>query len=313
MSILLSVTGMEPTRWLHALGEAAPQRSFLLQPNSAHDPSIDYAIVWKQPPGVLSGLPNLRAILSIGAGVDHILNDRSLPDVPIARIVADDLSARMSEYVVWRVLDHFRRGMAYRAQQSQKIWHERMQPAAREVTVGIMGLGTLGRDAAVKLGVLGFQVAGWSRTEKRIEGIHCFHGQSGLDRFLAATDILVVLLPLTDDTRSIVNTGLLSRLKRHTPIGGPVLINAGRGGLQVEAAILKALDDQVLMEVSLDVFETEPLPASSRLWSHPRAFVTPHAAAASDPAALAPLLMRQIEAHERGEPLQYLVDRAAGY
>lgn len=313
MTILLSVTGFQPTRWLQALERTAPDRPVILEPSGTGDPSVDYAIVWKQPPGILADLPNLKAIFSIGAGVDHILRDDRLPDVPIARIVAEDLSARMSEYVVWRVLDHFRRGMAYRQQQAAGIWHDRMQPSAREVTVGIMGLGALGRDAALKLGVLGFRLAGWSRTPKRVEGIESFDGPSGLGPFLAASDILVILLPITPDTRGILDAGLFSRLKRKTPIGGPVLINAGRGALQVETDILKALDEHVLMEASLDVFETEPLPQSSPLWKHPRVFVTPHAAASSDADALVPLIVGQIEAFERGEPLQHLVDRKLGY
>ena len=244
MTILLSVTGFQPTEWLNALQDKAPRRAVILEPNSANDASVDYAIVWKQKPGVLAGLPNLKAIFSIGAGVDHILRDPHLPDVPIVRIVAEDLTARMSEYVVWRVLDHFRRGMAYRTQQAAGIWHDRVQPAAHEMTVGIMGLGELGRDAAHKLGVLGFNIVGWSRTEKTVAGVDSFHGAAGLDPFLARTDILVVLLPITPETQGILDTGLFSRLKHRTPIGGPVLINAGRGGLQVESAILKALDDE---------------------------------------------------------------------
>jgi glyoxylate/hydroxypyruvate reductase A len=313
VTILLSVTGFQPTEWLNALQEQAPRRAVILEPNSANDASVDYAIVWKQKPGVLAGLPNLKAIFSIGAGVDHILRDPELPDVPIVRIVAEDLTSRMSEYVVWRVLDHFRRGMAYRTQQAAGIWHDRVQPAAHEMTVGIMGLGELGRDAAHKLGVLGFNIVGWSRTQKSVAGVESFHGASGLDPFLARTDILVVLLPITPETQGILDTDLFSRLKHRTPIGGPVLINAGRGGLQVETAILQALDDETLMEASLDVFETEPLPASSRLWKHPRVFVTPHAAATSSAKALVPQILAQIDAFERGEALQHLVDRQAGY
>ncbi|HEY9057541.1 MAG TPA: glyoxylate/hydroxypyruvate reductase A [Aurantimonas sp.] len=300
-------------RWLEALKAAGGDRPIVLEPTTSADTAIEYAVVWKQPPGLLENLPNLKAIFSLGAGVDHIFADKRLPDVPVVRIVADDLSSRMSEYIVWRVLDHFRRGRAYRSQQAQKIWHERMQPAAREITVGIMGFGELGQDAATKLRPLGFRIAGWSRTEKSVAGAETFAGQAGLDGFLAATDILVVLLPLTAETRGIINTGLLSRLKRQTPLGGPVLINAGRGGLQNEAAILDALDQDILLEASLDVFNVEPLPASNPLWSHPRVFVTPHAAAISDPDALAPVVMRQIAAHERGEPLRGVVDRKAGY
>jgi len=313
MSILLSVSGFDPKRWRAALQAADASRDIVLEAAHAADPAIEYAVVWKQPPGLLEGLPNLKAIFSLGAGVDHIFADRALPDVPVVRIVADDLTSRMSEYIVWRVLDHFRRGRAYRTQQAQAIWHERMQPAAREITVGIMGFGELGRDAAAKLRVLGFQVAGWSRTEKAADDIQTYTGAAGLDDFLACSDILVVLLPLTAETRGVIDASLLSRLKRQTPLGGPVLINAGRGGLQSEAAILDALERETLMEASLDVFNVEPLPADHPLWHHPRVFVTPHAAAVSDPDALAPAVMRQIAAHERGEPLRGIVDRNAGY
>ncbi|MBO0663196.1 glyoxylate/hydroxypyruvate reductase A [Jiella sp. MQZ9-1] len=313
MTILLSVTGFDPSRWWEALHLAAPDRRIVVDPAAATGEPIDYAVVWKQPPGLLATLPNLKAIFSLGAGVDHILADRELPDVPVVRIVADDLKDRMSEYVVWRVLDHFRRGRAYRQQQAQKIWHERMQPAAKDVTVGIMGLGVLGIDAATKLGVLGFKLTGWSRSAKRVEGVETFAGTAGLAPFLGASDIVVVLLPLTSETRGIIGADLLSKLKRETPLGGPVLINAGRGALQDEVAILAALDDERLMEASLDVFTVEPLPAESRLWSHPKVFVTPHAAALSDPDSLAPIIMRQIAAHERGEPLENVADRTAGY
>ncbi|MBO0905762.1 2-hydroxyacid dehydrogenase [Jiella sonneratiae] len=313
MAILLSVTGFDPSRWWQALHDAAPERLIVLDPADAGSEPITHAVVWKQPPGLLATLPQLEAVFSLGAGVDHILADRQLPDVPIVRIVADDLKERMSEYVVWRVLDHLRRGRSYRQQQTQKIWHERVQPAAREITVGIMGLGVLGLDAAEKLRVMGFRVAGWGRSEKTVAGVATFAGEQGLGPFLAETDILVVLLPLTADTRGVIGAGLLSRLKRDTPLGGPVLINAGRGALQDEAAILAALDEGRLMEASLDVFTVEPLPPQSRLWSHPKVFVTPHAAALSDPDALAPLIMRQIAAQERGEPLGNVVDRSAGY
>ncbi|WP_062222917.1 2-hydroxyacid dehydrogenase [Aureimonas sp. D3] len=313
MTLLLSVTGFDPTRWHDAMLKAAPGETIVLRPETAGDPSIRYAVVWKQPPGVLEGLPNLQAVFSLGAGVDHILADRTVPDVPIVRIVADDLTARMSEYVVWRVLDHHRRGMVYRAQQAARLWNERRQPAAGDVQVGILGLGELGRDAAEKLRLLGFKVSGWSRRERQVEGVTTFHGEEGLGAILAQSDILVVLLPLTSETRGLIDDAFLSRLKRETPLGTPVLINAGRGGLQVDSAILRALNDNRLMEASLDVFEREPLAADSPLWRHPRVFVTPHAAASSDPEALAPIIMRQIAAHRRGEALTNIVDRSAGY
>ncbi len=283
-----------------------------LEPDGPADPTIRYAVVWKQRPNLLSTLPNLQAIFSIGAGVDHIFNDPGVPKVPIVRIVADNLTQYMTEYVVWRVLDHHRQGFRYREQQPKKIWHEPWQRTADEVAVGIMGLGNLGRASANALKMLGFRVNGWSRRAQQADGIRTFAGQDGLVPFLNATDILVVLLPLTPETTGIVNYGLLRELKRDT-LGGAILINAGRGRLQKDADIVRALDDGTLKEASLDVFEIEPLPEASPLWTHPRVFITPHAAAASDPNHLVVPMLAQMAAYERGEPLQNVVDREAGY
>jgi glyoxylate/hydroxypyruvate reductase A len=219
----------------------------------------------------------------------------------------------MSEYVVWQVLDHFRQGRIYREQQRNRIWREPQQPAACDLTVGVMGLGVLGSDSALKLKGLGFNVAGWSRRPKNLEGISTYSGLEQLPQFIGQSDIIVVLLPLTAETSGILNADLFRHLKDKTPIGGPVLINAGRGLLQVEADILEALETGRLMAASLDVFETEPLPRDSALWSHPRVFVTPHCAANSDPARLAPIMVRQMDGFDAGLPLTNLVDRQAGY
>jgi glyoxylate/hydroxypyruvate reductase len=232
--------------------------------------------------------------------------------VPIVRVVAENLTQYMTEYLVWRVLDHHRQGFLYRAQQQKKVWHEPWQNVASDVAVGIMGLGNLGRAAAKGLLSLGFKVNGWSRRPQEVPGVAAFNGQDGLVPFLNATDMLVVLLPLTPATTGIVNYELLRHLKRDM-LGGAVLINAGRGRLQKDADILRALDDRTLKEASLDVFEVEPLPEASPLWTHPRVFVTPHAAAASDPDHLAGPMLEQMAACDRGEPLQNLVDRDAGY
>lgn len=308
--ILLSVTGFNPQRW-HELLSA--EREVVLAPDGPQDPSITYAVVWKQPANILARLPNLRAVFSIGAGVDHLFNDPGLPEVPIVRVVADNLSQHMTEYVVWRVLDHHRQGALYRNQQQKKIWHEPPQRPASDVSVGIMGLGELGRKAASALLPLGFRVNGWGRTGRTMEGVQTFGGDDGLVPFLNATDILLVLLPLTSATRGIIDYRLLRELRRRNAIGGAVLINAGRGMLQKDADIVRALDDGVLKEASLDVFELEPLPKTSPLWTHPKVFVTPHAAATSDPAHLVPPMLEQMDAFERGEPLKYLVDRQLQY
>lgn len=308
--VLLSITGFDPRHWHNLL---AAEREVVREPESATDPTIEYAVVWKQPAKILSSLPNLKAIFSIGAGVDHILADPTVPNVPIVRIVADNLTQHMTEYVVWRVLDHHRFGQLYRAQQKRKIWRESAQRPSSDVTVGIMGFGNLGRASARALLSLGFGVNGWSRTEHRMDGVASFGGEAGLLPFLASTDILVVLLPLTEATRGIVNYDLLKQLRRRNAIGGAVLINAGRGRLQKDADILRALEDGTLKEASLDVFEIEPLPKTSALWTHPKVFATPHAAATSDPDHLVGPMLRHMDAHDGGQPLTDLVDRESGY
>jgi glyoxylate/hydroxypyruvate reductase A len=176
-----------------------------------------------------------------------------------------------------------------------------------------MGLGELGRDAARKLAHIGFKVAGWSQSLKAEPGIDCYAGPRGLEAMLARTDILVALLPLTSATRGILNAGLFARLARDGRLGGPVLLNGGRGGLQVEADVVAALDSGVLAAASLDVFEEEPLPASSPLWRRANVYVSPHNAALSAPHAVARYVAAQITAAERGEPLRNLVERAREY
>lgn len=309
--ILLSVTGLDPQCWHRLLAQDG--RTVVLEPDGAADPSIDYAVVWKHRPGVLAALPNLKAIFSIGAGVDHLFADPDVPDVPIVRVVASNLTRHMTDYIVWRVLDHHRQGMAYRARQALRQWREQRQPPSTDIAVGIMGLGELGRDAARALAAIGFGVNGWTRTPRQVEGVRTFAGDGELAAFLAATDILVVLLPHTPATEGIIDHRLLRGLRRDNPLGGAFLINAGRGRLQKEADILRALDDGTLKEASLDVFEHEPLAQDSPLWTHPRVFVTPHAAATSDPAHLAPPMLEQMARLERGEPLENVVDRQAGY
>ena len=308
--VLLALNGVHPQRWHELL---SPRREAALEPDGPDDPSIHYAVIWNQKPNLLSRLPNLKAMFSMGAGVDHVLADRTLPDAPIVRVVDPNLTQHMVEYVVWRVMDHHRQGAVYRAQQERKVWHERPQRTTSDVAVGIMGFGELGGAAARALRALGFHVNGWSRRPREAPGVTMFHGEAGLGPFLNTTDILVVLLPLTPDTAGIVNYGLLKELRRRNALGGAVLSNAGRGRLQKDADIARALDDETLKEASLDVFEIEPLPKTSPLWAHPKVFVTPHAAATSDPAHLAGPMLDQMDAFDRGEPLKNVVDRSAGY
>lgn len=303
-----------PQRWKGRFDDVCGDRRVLLLPDAAFDPAdVRYAAVWKPASGELAGFPNLRVIFNLGAGVDALMADSSLPKVPLVRVAVGDLTGRMTEYVTLHVLMHHRQEIYLRTCQREKRWEPRSQWPAAAVSVGVMGLGTLGSDAAAVLSRIGFRVAGWSRSIRQIEGIECFHGEAQLDAFLARTDILVCLLPLTPETRHILNRGLFAKLKRNGPIGAPVLVNAGRGGLQNEADILRCLDDGTLGAASLDVFAQEPLPADSPFWTHPKVVLTPHNAADTDPDEISKYVARQIERFEAGQPLENVVDPARGY
>lgn len=313
-AILLAVDGWEVAEWEERLRAFPARREVRVWPDRVGDPAdVGYACVWKPPPGLLARFPNLNAIFSLGAGVDHLMNDPDLPDVPVVRIVDPDLTARMSEYVALHVLMHHRRVRLYEREQRERRWHEHPQPAAREVTVGILGLGVLGRAAADILLRIGFQVAAFCRNPRQASDVEIFHGRHGLDPFLARTEILVCLLPHTTETQGILDLSLFRRLKRDGALGGAYLINAGRGLLQIDADIVSALDEGSLAGASLDVFPVEPLAAESPLWAHPGVIITPHNAAVSDPRALVANVLGQIERLERRLRLQNVVDRRTGY
>jgi glyoxylate/hydroxypyruvate reductase A len=303
-----------PERWKARFDVVCPDRRVLQLPLANFDPTeIHYAAVWKPVPVELAGFPNLRVIFNLGAGVDALMADASLPNVPLVRVAVADLTDRMTEYVVLHVLMHHRQERYLRDSQREKRWAPKFQWPASAVSVGIMGLGRLGANAADVLKRIGFRVAGWSRSRKEVNGVACFHGKPQLEAFLRQTDILVCLLPLTPDTRGILNRDLFAKLNRDGPIGTPVLINAGRGGLQNEEDILACLDDGTLGAASLDVFAEEPLPADSPFWTHPKVVLTPHNAADTDPDEISKYVARQIEGFEAGHGLENVVDLARGY
>jgi len=313
-AILLAVTGIDRKGWERQFRALAPHRDLRIWPERIGDSAeVAYACVWQAPRGLFAGFARLKVIFSLGAGIDHLLANPDLPDVPVVRIVDPDLTMRMSEYVALHVLMHHRRQRRYDAQQRERVCREHDQPAASNVAVGVMGLGVLGRDAALVLRRLGFRVAGWSRTLKNVPGVEIFHGDAELERFLRRSEILVCLLPSTASTQGILRLEHLCKLKRDGVAGGAYLINAGRGALQVESDILTALDEGTLAGATLDVFASEPLPPESRLWTHPQVTITPHNAAMSDPRALVANVLHQIERCEAGAPLEHVVDRAAGY
>ena len=303
-----------PERWKLRFDEVCRERRVHLLPTSKFDPAdIQYAAVWKPVPGELAAFPNLEVIFNLGAGVDALMADKTLPHVPLVRVAVPDLTDRMTEYVVLHVLMHHRQEPYLRQCQRDARWAPRFQWPASAISVGIMGLGVLGANAAGVLRRLGFRVVGWSRSEKSVEDIECFAGTEQLQAFLRRTDILVCLLPLTSDTRHILGRKLFSNLNRTSPLGPPVVINAGRGGLQNEADLIACLDDDTLGGASLDVFAQEPLPANSPFWTHPKVVLTPHNAADTDPDEISKYVARQIERFEAGGALTNVVDRERGY
>lgn len=315
MSSFLFVTPTwDGQQWAAEMRKAAPAMDVRVWPEMGDPATIDYVAAWLPPPNVVKSLVKLKVIFSLGAGVDAILKDPTLPEkTPIVRVNDPDLTMRMTEYIVLHVLMHHRQQRRLDENQRKGVWDSFPTHAASSLRVGIMGLGVLGQDAATKLAMLGFKVAGWSRTPKHIDGVQCYSGAGGLDTFLARTDVLVSLLPATAETDGILNRALIRKLARSGPFGAPILINAGRGRQQNEDELLAALDAGELHAATLDVFRTEPLPKESRFWTHPKVTLTPHIAADSDPAVICQYVAQQIAVYEKTGQLSNLVDRARGY
>jgi glyoxylate/hydroxypyruvate reductase len=300
--------------WVKAMNKAAPDLDVRVWPNNVGQvEDITYAAAWLPPANVLKGFPNLKMICSLGAGVDAILSDPTLPQhIPIVRVNDKDLTNRMSEYIVLHVLMHHRQHRRLTENQRTKIWDSFPTHAAHAMTIGIMGMGVMGQDAAKKLKALGFNVIGWSRNRKSIEGVQSFI-ETELDEFLSLTDILVSLLPATKKTDGIINRTLIQKLSRNGPFGAPIFINAGRGRQQNETDLMTCLNSGELYAATLDVFNVEPLPADSPLWRHPKITITPHMAADSEPETICKYVVQQIENFEAGIALENLVDLKRGY
>ncbi|WP_127144424.1 2-hydroxyacid dehydrogenase [Pelagibacterium montanilacus] len=314
MALLLHLADVNEHAWAERFRSALGNYPVLLRSDSYDPDDIRYIFAWKPSDDAFDGFNHLKAVLSLGAGVDALLQHPRLPEgVPIVRFVDDELTQCMSDYVIASVTMHQRLFSRYAAHQKARIWSQLYPPPATAISVGIMGMGQLGVDAARKLVMLGFKVNGWSRTEKHVDGVTRYAGDETFDAFLGATDILVNLLPLTADTRGILNYATFKKLRRGTLIGGPVVVNAARGGHQKEADIIKALEDGTLSAASLDVFETEPLPKDSPLWTLENCFVTPHIAAISSERNGARYFSQMLLDHEAGKPLRNVVDRERGY
>ncbi|HXC30763.1 MAG TPA: glyoxylate/hydroxypyruvate reductase A [Stellaceae bacterium] len=308
-ALLFSSRLDDPVAWSAALKAAMPELDVRVSPDLGDPADIETALVWKAPPGELASLPNLKLITNLGAGVDPILADETIPKhIPVARLGDEVMAQMMAQFVTMCVLRHYRDLGRYGRQQRDSRWDYELPRASYDVRVGVMGIGLLGGAAARMLQSIGFPVAGWGRSPRMVEGIETFHGADGLTPFLARTEILVCLLPLTRETRHIVNRDALYRLPR-----GAKLVNCGRGGTVDEDALLAALRDGQIAEATLDVFETEPLPAEHPFWQMDNVLVLPHIASIAVPEIAARDVVENIRRLESGQPFLNIVDRARGY
>ena len=308
MTVLYKANMVRGAEWATFFAERAPHLPFRLWPDIGDPAEVRYLVAWVPPDDIAATFPNLELVFSVGAGVDQFDATKLPPHIPLVRMLEPGIAETMVEYVTMAVLALHRDLLHFISQQKQQVWREiRITPAKRR-RVGVMGLGQLGQAVLERLEAFGFPRLGWNRSPREIKGVTCYAGIDSLPDFLAQTDILVCLLPLTDETRGILNADLFARLPR-----GACLVNVGRGPHLVEADVLAALDSGVLSGAVLDVTDPEPLPAGHPFWSHPRILLTPHNASMTTPDTAVDYVLDVIARHRRGEDLPGLVDRSRGY
>ncbi len=312
MNILFYTTDAEPQRWVEALQQHLPQARIATFPEHGQA-QADYAVCWKPPADFFNGQRGIKAVFNIAAGVDYILAHPAMQSgylhgVPIVRLGDAGMAAQMEEYVLAATLRWQRQLDTYAAQQRAGVW-KMLTPVNRSVVnVGVLGLGVLGTHVARSMQRFGYQAIGWNRSERQIEGVDCSIGDGALGSFLARTNVLVCLLPLTESTRGILNRANMARLPQ-----GAHVINIGRGPHLVEADLLALLDSRHLSGATLDVFPEEPLPAASPLWRHPQVLITPHVSATTLREESMAQIADKIRRLEAGHPLTDVVDRSKGY
>lgn len=308
MAFLYKANAVRGQEWADLFAARAPELPFRLWPDVGDPADVRYLAVWAPPENIAATFPNLELVFSVGAGVDQFDFSQLPPHVPLIRMLEPGIAEGMVEYVTMAVLALHRDLLPFIAQQREQTWREIRGTPASKRRVGVMGLGLLGQAVLERLKAFGFPLAGWNRSPRSIDGVDCFAGEHVLPAFLGRSDILVCLLPLTDETRGILNTSLFEQLPR-----GAQLVNVGRGGHLVEADLLAALERGVLSNAVLDVAEQEPLPAGHPFWNHPKILLTPHIASMTTPETAVDFVLDVIDRHRRGETLPGLVDRQRGY
>ncbi|WP_426420018.1 2-hydroxyacid dehydrogenase [Bradyrhizobium genosp. A] len=308
MTVLYKANMVRGAEWATFFAERAPDLPFRLWPDIGNPSDVRYLVAWVPPDDIATTFPNLELVFSVGAGVDQFDATKLPAHIPLVRMLEPGIAETMVEYVTMAVLGLHRDLLHFINQQKEQVWREiRITPAKRR-RVGVMGLGQLGQAVLERLRAFGFPLAGWNRSPREIEGVTCYSGADALPDFLSQADILVCLLPLTDETRGILNADLFARLPR-----GAGLVNVGRGSHLIEADFLAAIDSGALSGAVLDVTDPEPLPVGHPFWSHPRILLTPHNASMTSPDTAVDFVLDVVARHRRGEELPGLVDRSCGY
>ncbi|MEQ8364154.1 MAG: glyoxylate/hydroxypyruvate reductase A [Cyclobacteriaceae bacterium] len=305
--VIINPKGVEP--WISALKEADPNLDIRTFPNDTNREEISFALTWRHPYGIFKDYPNLKCISSMGAGVDHLLRDPDLPkQVSIVRLVDPYLAQDMAEFVLALIMNHLRDLNAFKIKQTESIWRPAEYLRIRDVKVGIMGMGAIGKRVATELQKTGFDVIGWARTNKEISGITVYAGDAEFPKFLSKADILVSVLPLTSETKGILNKKNMLQLPKNA-----FVINVGRGEQVVDEDLIQLISEGHLSGASLDVFTEEPLPKSNMLWKHPRVNVTPHIASLTNPTSVAPQIVENYYRLKENKNLLNIVSREKGY
>jgi glyoxylate/hydroxypyruvate reductase A len=308
MTLLYKADPERGKQWAQIFAHKAPDIEFRLWPEAGDPAAVRYLAAWQPPNDPARMLPNLEVIFSVGAGIDQF-DLSSVPDhIAVVRMIEPGIVEGMVEYVTQSVLTLHRDLFDYAQQQEQRVWRELPVRAAAARRIGVLGLGMLGSAVLERLRLFGFPCAGWSRSAHALPGVECYAGSAALDAFLARTDILICLLPLTDATRGLLNRSLFAKLPK-----GASFINVGRGPQVNQSDLLDALDNGHLHIAILDVTDPEPLPPAHPFWTHPRVRLTPHIASATRPESAVDVVLDNIRRHRDGLPMLGQIDRARGY
>ena len=309
MRILLHRRDGVTEPWISAFAASMPQAQVIVWREGERHAPCDYAVLFSPPPGMLADLQHVKAIFLTGAGADDILKVADkLPPVPIVRLGDAGMADQMAEYVAYAVLRYFRRFDEYEAQARDRVWKQLPRYEREDFTIGMLGTGVLGTRVLESLAPFGFPLRAWSRTPKDIKAVQCFAGTGQLDAFLRGARVLVCMLPLTPDTKGLLNRDRLALLAP-----GAYVINVARGGHVVDDDLLELVDSGHIAGAMLDVFHGEPLAPEHRFWTEPRISITPHAAALTLPAPSVLQIAGKIDALERGESVADVLDVQRGY